>query len=108
MRHFIKENTWLTGISTGWGNGYVILPKNHKWNGKDYDELNEIINVHYGLTFAEKADNLINDTHWPEITEDDKSGWVIGFDTAHMGDDLDKWPKSEVEKETLRLKKQCE
>jgi len=102
MRTFVKRNTWLQGITTGWGNGYVVLPKGHKYHGKDYDDIN--VDVHGGLTFSDAA-NELND--WPEIIAEDKGGWVIGFDTAHLDDDLNKWPDAEsVMKETENLKKQ--
>lgn len=53
--------------------GYVKLPDYHSLYGVGYDELYEKdihINVHGGLTYAEK--------------EGDR--WVFGFDCAHYGD----------------------
>lgn len=101
MRTILIQNTWLKGIDTGWGNGYVVLPKGHKFNGIDYDDIG--VDVHGGLTFSECADNL---QHWDEITEKDKGCWVVGFDTAHYHDNLTRWPKSEIQKETDRLMSQ--
>jgi hypothetical protein len=49
-------------------NGYVILPKNHQYDGENYDNIP--VNVHGGLTYSNQ----------------ELSGWVIGFDTAHVGD----------------------
>jgi hypothetical protein len=61
--------------------------------------------VHGGLTFSESADDL----NWPEITEKDKGGWVVGFDTAHAWDSLENWPDERtVLAEAKRLKKQLE
>lgn len=74
IKYFIKEFNIpylkeLSSFERGWGNGYVMLPKSHIWYGKDYDDIP--INVHGGLTYGEK-----NDSDY----------WVIGFDTAHAGD----------------------
>lgn len=74
----------------GWGNGYVHLPPEHPFHGVDYDEIP--VEVHGGLTYA----------------ENEKGAWVVGFDTSHHGDTLEKWPMEEVEAETIRLKEQLE
>ena len=103
MRAFVKQITWLAGCSTGWGNGYVVIPKGHPLHGEDYENID--VDVHGGLTFADAADNL----DWPELIDEDKGGWVVGFDTAHLGDDLNKWPNAEtVLGEAERLKSQLE
>ena len=100
MRSFAKEITWLEGCETGWGNGYIVIPEGHPMHGVDYDLID--VDVHYGLTFSALADDL----DWPELKEEDKGGWVVGFDTAHLGDTLEKWPKQEVEKEAERAAEQ--
>jgi hypothetical protein len=87
-------------MDMGWGNGYVVIPENHSLFGKDYDELNEIVNVHGGLTFSEDLTNL--EGMPVEVT----AGWVVGFDTAHAGDTLDKWSEEDVKNETVRLREQ--
>lgn len=100
MKTFVKEITRLTCISHGWGNGYVVIPKGHPLHGKDYDDIN--VSVHGGLTFGISAKEL----DWEELTEEDKEGWVVGFDTAHGDDSSSNWPKQRVVKETKRLAKQ--
>ena len=96
-----KKNTHLIDIERGWGNGYVVLPKGHKYHGSEYDEID--VNVNGGLTFSESVDSL----DWDELTEKDKGGWVIGFDTAHAWDNLELWPDAQsVMKECERLMKQ--
>jgi len=45
---FIREITWLGSIETGWGNGYVAVPKEHPLYGKDYNNID--IDIHGGLT----------------------------------------------------------
>ena len=52
--------------------GYVAIPKNHSFNGDNYNE-HYNIDVHGGLTFAGTI-NGINET------------WLFGFDAAHLGD----------------------
>lgn len=102
MRAFVKPITWLPG---GWGNGYVVIPEGHELHGLDYDTIHEKIelDVHGDLTFSESADNL----EWSEIKPEDKGGWVVGFDTAHFGDDHVRWPDEEsVMVEAERLKDQ--
>ena len=93
-------------METGWGNGYVLLPKGHPCYGMDYDSIHNKydIDVHYGLTFAGSASNF----DWKEIRKEDKDKWMIGFDTAHYGDNLKKWPKEAVQKEADNLLKQME
>lgn len=101
MKTFVKESR-ISMMSTGWGNGYVIIPQGHPMHGKDYNEIE--VDVHAGLTFGTMAKDL----DWPEIPEDAKDGYVVGFDTAHYGDDISRWPKSEVEAEAKRLAEQLE
>ena len=81
----------------GWGNGYVLLPPRHPFYGKHYDELNDDINIHGGLTFAGKFEPDLFLTH---IKNRDFLGgdlnrenihnfykyWMIGFDTNHYTD----------------------
>lgn len=87
----LKEITWLGSMETGWGNGYVKLPKGHPYWGKDYDDIP--VEVHGGLTFGE---------------EDENGFWVVGFDTAHHSDTRAYWTKERVEEETNNLREQLE
>lgn len=48
--------------------GYVVLTKDNKFYGKDYDYIP--VQVHGGLTFSDEVDGE----------------WLIGFDCAHHGD----------------------
>ncbi len=83
-------------ITVGWGNGYVGVPAGHPWFGKDYDSID--CEVHGGLTYA--ADRA--------PTEKPDGFWWVGFDTAHLGDNERNRPRSFVEAETERSKKQAE
>ena len=51
--------------------GYLILPEDHNYYGKDYDNIP--IDVHGGLTYAGK-NSLLNEE------------WCIGFDCGHFND----------------------
>jgi hypothetical protein len=69
----------------GWGNGYVAIPKDPPAFGKDYsDEIFDDIDVHGGLTYADKASKH----HAKEL----QGMWIVGFDTFHLGDDMHRWP----------------
>lgn len=110
MKTFINENTWLqeyNGLDVGWGYGFVIIPKGHPLWGKSYDELFDLmpeLDVHGGISFIESVDNL----DWPELTDKDKGGWIVGFDATHLGDNLTNWPREKVIEETEKLKQQLE
>lgn len=54
-----------------WLCGYVVLPGDHPLNGEHYDDLNDVIDVHQGLTFSDNGEN---------------NTWIIGFDCNHLGD----------------------
>lgn len=109
LKTVIRENTWLDrGWLTdfGWGNGYVLIPEGHPLHGKHYHDI-ENIDVHYGLTFSTLVtDKLIE--RCPELTEEDKGMWVVGFNTTHYGDNLAVWPKARVQQETDHLLKQLQ
>lgn len=89
----------------GWGNGYVILPKEHPFYGQHYMEINRLcpeIQVHGGLTFSGPVRHLRLETkqYLP------KDSWAVGFDTMHLGDTIEKWPKHKVMEEAIKLRKQ--
>lgn len=101
---FVVKNTWLHTPNHGWGNGYVIIFKDHPMYGKHYNDINGDISVHGGLTFSHHTSDMKNFTGYSD--EEIKDGWVIGFDTAHFCDNSYNWPKREVVRETERLRKQ--
>lgn len=83
----------------GWGNGYVLIPKDHPLHGTYYDDIN--IDVHGGLTFSDLVDaNMIE--KW-ELDAGDEGKWCVGFDTAHYSDNLIDWPKERVQEEAERM-----
>lgn len=103
MRTILLENgSRFNGtIDVGQYNGYVVIPKGHPMNGKDYDDIP--VDVHGGLTFACSADTVHKDFG---ILPEDKGGWIVGFDTCHYGDTAEKWTKEKVQAETDRLAEQ--
>jgi len=101
MKTFIKELN-LDYVDTGWGNGYVVIPKDHKLAGVDYDDID--VDIHGGLTFATIAKDIRN---WKELPDDcDDNDWVVGFDCAHFNDNLITCSKSYVESEVESLREQ--
>lgn len=60
--------------------GYVEIPKEHPYYGKDmFDDDVANIEVHGGITFSN------NTSHWAEL-EGKPDGWLIGWDYAHCSD----------------------
>lgn len=55
-----------------WYCGYVRIPEDHKFYGKDDDDLYDYIDVHGGLTFSGELDG--------------EEGYFIGFDCNHSYD----------------------
>lgn len=84
----LVQNTWFPEHMCGWGNGYVNLPKGHKYYGVYYDEIP--VDVHGGLTFSEQIGEY----------------WTVGFDTAHSGDTSNYWTFDKVYEETVNLLEQ--
>lgn len=100
---FVVENTWLPGLSHGWGNGYVAIPEGHPCYGLHYDEIHDQydISLNGGLTYSDSKM-----TRQPKGT---KGMWVVGFDTCHYDDTIEKWPDADtVMKEAESLKQQLE
>lgn len=68
----------VTHNGRGYHCGYVRVSPDHPWYGKGWSDLDDEIEVHGGVTFAEA------DVACCEGGADD--GWWIGFDAAHTGD----------------------
>jgi hypothetical protein len=83
----------LTFMERGWGNGYVAIPPTHPAYKMDWDTMLYDIDVHGGITYSNFGDGIRAPKNW----------WVIGFDTSHYGDTMERWPKEAVEAETKRL-----
>jgi hypothetical protein len=96
------ENTWIKRggifLHSGWGNGYVVIPKDHPFHGLHYHVINHFVSVHGGLTFSEycSKENMLQF----HLDENDIGKWIVGFDTGHFGDDENTWNKGAVQAET--------
>lgn len=94
----------------GYANGYVAVPPEHPYHGKDYDK--PLVYVHGGLTFDASAKEI--NERWKALefigdeTELPDDYWVFGFDTLHCNDNITNWPRERCVKETLKLKEQLE
>lgn len=63
--------------------GYVRVASDHPFHGKNYEEIQDSINVHGGLTYSDHSQNKI--CHTPKPGEPDDIFW-FGFDCAHAWD----------------------
>lgn len=101
-------------VECGYANGYVAVPPEHPFHGCHYDDANDAIDIHGGLTFSSSKSDIKN-PEWENaecigfnsFDEIPDNYWVFGFDTMHFGDDeyLDRdW----CIKETKRLLTQLE
>lgn len=86
-----QTNPTMKSFGSGWGNGYVCIPKGHPLYEKPYSEIDNI-EIHGGLTYSQM------EGEW----------WVIGFDTCHSGDDETTCPLEYVLNETKSLLEQVE
>lgn len=96
----------------GYANGYVAVPPGHPLWGMDYDNVDNKINIHGGLTYSDMSDNMMESQNieiLDETVDSLPSGWwVFGFDTLHYMDTLENWSREMCIKETLELRKQLE
>ena len=88
LNNSVNKNTFL---SCGYANGYVAIPPEHKLHEKDYYTVDNLVDVHGGLTYGEPITDCkkwediepINFKSMDEIPDDYK---VYGFDTMHFQD----------------------
>lgn len=86
-------------IERGDYNGYVIISDKHPMYGKNYDEVNKILSeldleIHGGLTYDSVGSGF------KEYLENISGKYqVFGFDTAHIGDTRETWPKERFDLE---------
>ena len=106
LQMFVIENTWLPRgdlFSHGWGNGYVALPRSHPCYGISCEDID--VDVHGGLTLG----CYTSDFHKESLPKDiNKDAYIVGFDTVHYQDTIEKWPKTRVLLHTKKLKEQLE
>ena len=63
--------------------GYVGIPKSHSLYGKDYDDIYEFIDCHWGLTYSGGGNNFT----YP--IKEENNLWWFGWDYAHCDDSND-------------------
>jgi hypothetical protein len=63
--------------------GYVGVPPEHPWHGKEYGDTPFECEVHGGVTYSDKCAGHI--CHVPRPGESEHVWW-FGFDCAHSGD----------------------
>lgn len=81
-------------VECGYANGYVAVPPEHPFHGLHYDDANDTIDIHGGLTFSSSKSDIKN-PEWENsecigfnsFDEIPDNYWVFGFDTLHFGDD---------------------
>lgn len=68
--------------------GYVGVSRASRFYGKNYDELDQLFDVHGGLTFSNKCQLGSENSAICHIVEDgeDDDIWWLGFDCAHAYD----------------------
>lgn len=88
MNYRVEEDFEYKGfrcvvVASGMGHrcGYVQIPKGHPYFEKPYEEIDEVVNVHGGLTYGTMSKS------YPVETE--ISSYWLGFDCAHYGDARD-------------------
>ena len=84
---------------TKWRCGYVGVSSKHQLYKKDYSEIDELINIHGGLTFS-------GDFSDKKQLKSLKDVWYFGFDCNHFEDNLNKWNFEKVKKEVKKLARQ--
>lgn len=90
-------------IDGGNFNGYVVVLPEHPFYGKDYDEIDDLLDkkdfyVHGGLTFANDDKDFC-----PELSKHFPDYWILGFDTRHADDTAAYWTEERTWEETDKL-----
>jgi len=81
----------------GWGNGYVTIPDWHPLFNVHYNDIEQHIEVHGGITYSDSIRYGTNDKY---------SMWQFGFDTNHGYETPENDDVVYVEKETVHLREQ--
>ena len=90
------EQNFIESCNTGWGCGYVHIPKNHPILVKLLINEN---NGYYNLQIDGFSEELTW-TSWNETND----FYVVGFDTAHSWNNIQNSDKNFVEQKTNELK----
>jgi len=87
---------YMERASCGEANGYVAVPPEHPYHGKDVYDIG-CIDVHGGITLSD----YLNVKEYPvedvefisEAKEVPSNWWIFGFDTMHFGYNKVNWSK---------------
>lgn len=71
--------------------GYVVVPKDHPFYGKEYEDVDPYITIHGGLTFSGYHSGI------------SMGEYLLGFDTGHAGDNISECDEEYVLGECMRL-----
>lgn len=107
-KYFQKINTQMkeVGIDSfidgGNFNGYIAVTPEHPFYGKDYDEVNDMLDtkhfyVHGGLTLASDS------SFCPHLPTEYQKFWILGFDTRHADDTAAYWTEERTWEEADKL-----
>lgn len=83
--------------------GYVAVPMGHPLFGKRYQQIEDDISVHGGLTFSSDSELTHN---YPAYSKEPVT-W-FGFDCAHIGDQFGFLSREGVRRSTEFVVNQCE
>jgi hypothetical protein len=94
--------------SRGFANGYVGVDRDHPWYGRECEDFPVFEGVEE-LTFS----GMSKPVHWKkaellEPIDDGKEYWVLGFDTRHSWNSIEKDTRESVIAMTQRLKAEAE
>jgi hypothetical protein len=91
----------------GYANGYVAVPPHHPLWGMHYDQVNELVSVHGGLTYSGAYnERLVSNAILLSEDEVPADSWIFGFDTMHFQDNLLNCNEQFCKDETINLVEQ--
>ena len=103
IEKILRPVTWLKNVPHGYACGYVGVPPEHPWHGKDYSDYANFpdIKVHGGITWA--SDELPGEDIIPLVGK----YWWLGFDTNHSRDNQFNCDQTYCEQELESLYQQA-
>lgn len=107
VRNDIVRNDKMFLQDCGYANGYVAVPPHHPLWGMHYDQVNELVSVHGGLTYSRPYnEQLVSNAILLSEDEVPADSWIFGFDTMHFDDNLQNCSEAFCKAETINLVEQ--
>lgn len=107
VRNDAVRNDKFFPTDCGYANGYVAVPPHHPLWGMDYDQVNELVSVHGGLTYSGAYnEKLVSNAILLSEDEVPADSWIFGFDTMHFQDNLLNCNEQFCKDETINLVEQ--